>query len=75
MQDQFIKHKLVISIISIFILSVTSQVVFADVIEPGMNEENFYYTISNINKYLDYIFLIYGTPSPSYELINSSYFL
>lgn len=72
MQDQFIKHKLVISIISIFILSVTSQVVFADVIEPGMNEENFYYTISNINKYLDYIFLIYGTPSPSYELINSS---
>lgn len=72
MQDQFIKHKLVISIISIFILSVTSPVVFADVIEPGMNEENFYYTISNINKYPDYIFLIYGTPSPSYELINSS---
>jgi hypothetical protein len=68
------KNKLVISVISIFILSITSPVVFADVIEPGMKEVKLYYTISNINKYPDYIFLIHGTPSPSYEIINSSEF-
>lgn len=68
------KNKLVVSIISIFILSITSPVVFADVIEPGMKEVKFYYTISNIDKYPDYVFLIHGTPSPTCEIINSREF-
>lgn len=68
------ENKLVVLIISILILSVTSPVVFADVIEPGMKEIKFYYTVSNIDKYPDYVFLIHGTPSPAYEIINSSEF-
>lgn len=68
------KNKLVVSIISIFILSVTLPVAFADIIEPGMKEVKFHYTISNIDKYPDYVFLIHGTPSPTYEIINSSEF-
>ncbi|MGB9980562.1 hypothetical protein [Methanobacterium sp.] len=68
------KNKLVISIISIFILSTIPSVAFADVIEPGMKEVKFYYSIQNIDKYQDYIFLIHGNPSPSCEIINSSEF-
>jgi hypothetical protein len=51
-----------------------SRVAFADVIEPGMKEVKFYYNILNIDKYQDYVFLIQGIPSSSYEIINSSEF-
>ncbi len=68
------KNELIVSLISILILSTTASVAFADVIEPGMKEVKFYYTILNTNNYPDYVFLIHGTPSPPYEIINSSEF-
>lgn len=62
---------IVLFLITIFSLSSNS---YADVIEPGMKNIEIYYNISNIQNYPDYVFLIHGTPSPSFEIINSSEF-
>ncbi len=68
------KKKIVFSFISLlFLLSITS-VAFADVIEPGMKEIKYYYKVSNIDNYPEYIFLAHGTPSPIMEIVNSSEF-
>ncbi|MGF7119251.1 hypothetical protein [Methanobacterium oryzae] len=68
------KKKIFFSIIFLLILLSTTSVAFADVIEPGMKEIKYYYKISNIDNYPDYIFLAHGTPSPTVEIVNSSEF-
>jgi|GEM_PF-5370296 len=50
------KNKLIISLVAILIISALPSVVFADVIEPGRKEVKFYYNISNIDNYPDYVF-------------------
>jgi len=47
---------------------------FADVIEPGTRNIDFYYQISNIDNYPQYVFLAHGNPSPQVEILNSSEF-
>lgn len=68
------KNRIFFICITLLILSSIPEVVFADVIEPGLKQVDLYYKISNIQNYQDYVFLAHGTPSPSYELINSSEF-
>lgn len=68
------KKKILFTTIFLLILVSTTSVAFADVIEPGMKEIKYYYKISNIDNYPDYIFLAHGTPSPIVEIINSSEF-
>lgn len=68
------KMKIVFSIIFLLILVSTTSVAFADVIEPGMKEIKYYYEVSNIDNYPDYVFLAHGNPSPIVEIVNSSEF-
>lgn len=68
------KRKIVFSFIAILFLLSLPSVAFADIIEPGMKEVKYYYEISNIDNYSEYVFLAHGTPSPSIEIVNSSEF-
>jgi len=68
------KTRVSILLLLMLILTFYPSNVCADVIEPGMKEIKNYYKISNINDYSDYVFLIHGNPSPTYEIINSSKF-
>jgi hypothetical protein len=61
-------------ITALFFFAFTLQAVGADVVEPGKKEISYYYQISNITSYPDYIFLLHGSPSPSYQVLNSSEF-
>lgn len=68
------KTKISISIILVIILAFNISIVFADVIEPGQKEVKLSYQISNINNFPFYVFLLHGTPSPNYEILNASEF-
>lgn len=68
------KNQIIISFIFLLILLSFTSVAYADVIEPGMKNIIFNYEVSNIQNYPDYVFLFHGTPSPPYEIINSSEF-
>lgn len=48
--------------------------VSADVINPGEKNIPFTYQIINIQDYPDYVFILHGTPNPSFEVLNSSEF-
>lgn len=63
-----------ILITTLFFFAFTLQAVGADVIEPGKKEISYYYQISNITNYPDYIFLLHGSPSPSYQVLSSGEF-
>jgi len=47
---------------------------WADVIEPGEKNVPFTYQIINMHDYPGYVFILHGTPNPSFELLNSSEF-
>ena len=68
------KRKVIFSFIAIVFLLSLPSVAFADIIEPGMKEVKYYYEISNIDNYSEYVFLAHGTPSTSIEIVNSSEF-
>lgn len=68
------KTKIYISIILVIILAFNISFAFADVIEPGQKQVNLSYQISNINNFPYYVFLLHGTPSPNYEILNASEF-
>jgi hypothetical protein len=68
------KAGIAILITILFFFAFNLQAVDADVIEPGKKVVSYYYQISNITSYPDYIFLIHGSPSPSYQVLNSSDF-
>ena len=46
----------------------------ADVINPGEKNVPFNYQITNTQDYPDYVFILHGTPNPSYEILDSSEF-
>ena len=56
------------------ILAFNISSAYADVIEPGKKDIKLSYQISNINSFPIYVFLLHGSPSPSYEILNSSEF-
>jgi hypothetical protein len=58
----------------VFILAFNISSVYADVIEPGKKEIKLSYQISNINNFPMYVFLLHGSPSPPYEILNTSEF-
>ncbi len=68
------KTKIFLLTVIVLILAFNISSVYADVIEPGKKEIKLSYQISNINSYPYYVFLLHGSPSPSYEIINSSEF-
>ncbi len=68
------KTKISLLMIIVLILAFNISSAYADVIEPGKKEINLSYKISNINNYPYYIFLLHGSPSPSYNILNSSEF-
>lgn len=63
---------IIIFLASIYLL--TAPAAYADVIDPGEKEIPLYYHITNINSYPDYVFLLHGTPSPSFVVLNTSQF-
>jgi hypothetical protein len=68
------KSKISLLIIIVFILAFNISSAYADVIEPGKKEIKLSYQISNINNFPMYVFLIHGSPSPPYEILNTSEF-
>jgi hypothetical protein len=70
----FMKTEISIFIIIVLILAFNISSAYADVIEPGKKNIILSYKISNINSYPNYVFLLHGNPSPSYEILNSSEF-
>jgi hypothetical protein len=68
------KSKISLLIIMVLILSFNISSAYADVIEPGKKDIKLSYQISNINNFPMYVFLLHGSPSPPYEILNSSEF-
>jgi len=67
---ELIKLMLLFAVICSFVF-LNANTVLADLIVPGTKSIDFCYTISNINDYPNYVFLLHGIPSPSYEIIDS----
>ena len=65
------KSKLSLLIIIVIILAFNISSAYADVIEPGKKEIKLSYQISNINNFPMYVFLLHGSPSPPYEILNT----
>ncbi len=61
-------------LVSLLILFLFIPASHGDVIEPGQKDVKISYQIINTGDYPDYIFLIHGSPSPSFEVVNSSPF-
>jgi hypothetical protein len=68
------KSKISLLIIIVLILAFNISSAYADVIEPGKKEIKLSYQISNINNFPMYVFLLHGSPSPPYEILNASEF-
>ena len=68
------KSKISLLIIIVLILAFNISSAYADVIEPGKKEIKLSYQISNINNFPMYVFLLHGSPSPPYEILNTSEF-
>lgn len=68
------KSKISLLIIVVLILAFNISSAYADVIEPGKKEIKLSYKISNINSFPMYVFLLHGSPSPQYEILNASEF-
>lgn len=66
--------KRIIVLVFLLLSFITSPGVYADVIDPDQKPVELYYQIININNYPDYVFLIHGNPSPSYQILNSTEF-
>jgi hypothetical protein len=63
---------LVLVLVLLFVFSLTP--VYGDVVEPGKKIVPLYYVLENINDYPGYVFLLHGSPSPDYQILNSSPF-
>lgn len=46
----------------------------ADVVEPGQKEVKYYYKLTNLDQYPDYILLAHGIPQPTYLILNEDEF-